>query len=568
MILLLLFFIGFIFRLYLILSGITYFIILNLSCFNLIDFIYLMVFDWISVLFISLVILISRLVILYSYGYIGRDFNKYIFMYILLMFVVSILLMIVSLNLFRILLGWDGLGLVSYCLVIYYQSENRNRAGIITVLTNRIGDIGLIFRLLFLTNFYSWGIMEFNIIDKKILIVGIIIIVAAVTKRAQIPFSVWLPAAMAAPTPVSSLVHSSTLVTAGVYLIIRFNEFFVERVLREILLFMSVLTMFVSGLSALFEIDLKKIIAFSTLRQLGVIILILSLGIYDLAFFHLLSHAVFKAILFLRAGRVIHGIIGYQDIRILGIISLVSPFISYIMVLSRLSLRGVLFLRGFYSKDIILEYIYIYNINWTMLLLIFISTIFTVLYSLRLVYYSRLKNNILIFRFNWIEDYKYNIPIFILGIITIFWGNVFSWLFLPIPYFFYLSYQVKLINLFLIFIGIVLFFVFYVNLMFRNIFNYFFSSIWFLSFLRRRIVLKSINLAYNNYKFDQTWIEDIGRQGVLKEIIFFSGILSKVNIRRRIKYIFIFYIFLIMLLNIYSYSLIKNIALKKLRYNV
>lgn len=550
MILLLLFFIGFIFRLYLILSGITYFIILNLSCFNLIDFIYLMVFDWISVLFISLVILISRLVILYSYGYIGRDFNKYIFMYILLMFVVSILLMIVSLNLFRILLGWDGLGLVSYCLVIYYQSENRNRAGIITVLTNRIGDIGLIFRLLFLTNFYSWGIIEFNIIDKKILIVGIIIIVAAVTKRAQIPFSVWLPAAMAAPTPVSSLVHSSTLVTAGVYLIIRFNEFFVERVLREILLFMSVLTMFVSGLSALFEIDLKKIIAFSTLRQLGVIMLILSLGIYDLAFFHLLSHAVFKAILFLRAGRVIHGIIGYQDIRILGIISLVSPFISYIMVLSRLSLRGVLFLRGFYSKDIILEYIYLYNINWTMLLLIFISTIFTVLYSLRLVYYSRLKNNILIFRFNWIEDYKYNIPIFILGIITIFWGNVFSWLFLPIPYFFYLSYQVKLINLCLIFIGIVLFFVFYVNLMFRNIFNYFFSSIWFLSFLRRRIVLKSINLAYNNYKFDQTWIEDIGRQGVLKEIIFFSGILSKVNIRRRIKYIFIFYIFLIMLLNI------------------
>lgn len=550
MILLLLFFIGFIFRLYLILSGITYFIILNLSCFNLIDFIYLMVFDWISVLFISLVILISRLVILYSYGYIGRDFNKYIFMYILLMFVVSILLMIVSLNLFRILLGWDGLGLVSYCLVIYYQSENRNRAGIITVLTNRIGDIGLIFRLLFLTNFYSWGIIEFNIIDKKILIVGIIIIVAAVTKRAQIPFSVWLPAAMAAPTPVSSLVHSSTLVTAGVYLIIRFNEFFVERVLREILLFMSVLTIFVSGLSALFEIDLKKIIAFSTLRQLGVIMLILSLGIYDLAFFHLLSHAVFKAILFLRAGRVIHGIIGYQDIRILGIISLVSPFISYIMVLSRLSLRGVLFLRGFYSKDIILEYIYLYNINWTMLLLIFISTIFTVLYSLRLVYYSRLKNNILIFRFNWIEDYKYNIPIFILGIITIFWGNVFSWLFLPIPYFFYLSYQVKLINLCLIFIGIVLFFVFYVNLMFRNIFNYFFSSIWFLSFLRRRIVLRSINLAYNNYKFDQTWIEDIGRQGVLKEIIFFSGILSKVNIRRRIKYIFIFYIFLIMLLNI------------------
>lgn len=185
--------------------------------------------------------------------------------------------------------------------------------------------------------------------------------------------------------------------TAGVYLIIRFNEYFVSGIFSELLIFISILTIFLSGLCALVEVDIKKIIAYSTLRQLGVIIIILSVGVYDLAFFHLLSHAVFKAILFLSSGRVIHGIMGYQDIRIIGIILKLSPFICYIIMLSRLSLRGVLFLRGFYSKDLILEIIYFININFIFIFMILISTIFTFLYSLRIIYYSIFKN---VFNFN------------------------------------------------------------------------------------------------------------------------------------------------------------------------
>jgi len=168
---------------------------------------------------------------------------------------------------------------------------------------------------------------------------------------------------MAAPTPVSSLVHSSTLVTAGVYLIIRFFIYFSGGEFSNIFLFISVLTMFYSGLRAIFELDFKKIIAFSTLSQLGIIIIILSLGNYSLSFFHLVVHAFYKALLFLIAGIRIHNIIGVQDIRKLGVLGGLRPFICGLIVLSSLSLIGFPFLRGFYSKDLILERVYYLNIN-------------------------------------------------------------------------------------------------------------------------------------------------------------------------------------------------------------
>ena len=180
----------------------------------------------------------------------------------------------------------------------------------------------------------------------------LLVILAALTKRAQIPFSAWLPAAIAAPTPISALVHSSTLVTAGVYLLIRFNELLG---LREVLFYVRVGTMFMSGLGANFEIDLKKIIALSTLRQLGVIIMALSLGLVELAYFHLLIHALFKSLLFLCAGVYIHGYGDKQDIRSLGGILECSPLVSFYFLGCSLALCGFPFLSGFYSKDLILE---------------------------------------------------------------------------------------------------------------------------------------------------------------------------------------------------------------------
>jgi len=193
---------------------------------------------------------------------------------------------------------------------------------------------------------------------------------------------------MAAPTPVSALVHSSTLVTAGVYLLIRFNCLFVGTILRKILLLISGLTLFIAGLGANFEFDLKKIIALSTLRQLGLIMRTLSLGFFKLAFFHLLTHALFKALLFMCAGAVIHNIKNSQDIRDMGHLVFHIPMTVSCLNVANLALCGLPFLAGFYSKDLILEIVLVRDINLVTWFLFFFSTGLTVRYSLRLFYYS------------------------------------------------------------------------------------------------------------------------------------------------------------------------------------
>lgn len=332
--------------------------------FNSCDLIINFIFDWIRLLFISFVLFISSIVIFYRWDYMNEDKNKIRFIYIVVLFIVSIIFLIISPNLITILIGWDGLGLVSYCLVIYFQNYKSYNAGILTALSNRIGDVALLISIAWIINIGRWSfIFYLEFIDLNLIFL-IIIIIAAITKRAQIPFSSWLPAAIAAPTPVSALVHSSTLVTAGVYLLIRFNNYLIlNNQVLLILLILGRLTIFISGLGANYEIDLKKIIALSTLSQLGLIIRILSLGYIKLAFFHLLTHALFKALLFLCAGIFIHRIINFQDIRLSGgfnnqiILSLIYFNIS------SLALCGMPFLAGFYSKDLILEYVIISNIN-------------------------------------------------------------------------------------------------------------------------------------------------------------------------------------------------------------
>jgi len=211
-----------------------------------------------------------------------------------------------------------------------------------------------------------------------------IIIISACTKSAQIPFSAWLPAAMAAPTPVSALVHSSTLVTAGVYLLIRINLIIIEINISYLLLLMGIITIVMAGITAIIEIDMKKIIALSTLSQLGVMILILGLGNPMLSFFHLLSHAFFKAILFMCAGIIIHNIKDYQDIRKIGIRYSNLNFCISIILIANIRLCGLPFLRGFYSKDLIIEMLLIKGKNLFLFIFIMLGTILTVLYSCRL----------------------------------------------------------------------------------------------------------------------------------------------------------------------------------------
>lgn len=252
--------------------------------------------------------------------------------------------------------------------------------------------------------------------------------VAGMTKRAQIPFRRWLPAAMAAPTPVSALVHSSTLVTAGVYLFIRFYNYLREHFwFTNFILYISILTTIISGVCALYEYDIKKIIALSTLRQLGVIIMSLRLGLPMLALFHLYTHAIFKALLFMCGGNIIHCFRGKQDIRQINNVCKLMPVTRSFLNVSNIALCGLPFLAGFYSKDLIIEGLIRGNINLFMLLLGLFGVCLTVLYSIRFSFYIIWGNERRdVFRNTRDNDIKIIFPIFMLVIGALFRGFVFQ----------------------------------------------------------------------------------------------------------------------------------------------
>ena len=382
----------FFFSLKFLFNDLIYFIEWELVSLNRILIVITFLFDWIRLIFISFVLLISSLVIFYRNQYISEDFNVNRFILLVLIFVISIIMLIIRPNLIRILLGWDGLGLVSYCLVIYFQNVKSYNAGILTALSNRIGDVALLLAIAWILNYGRWNyIFYLDIINKnfEMLVIRSLVLLAAITKRAQIPFSSWLPAAIAAPTPVSALVHSSTLVTAGVYLLIRFNIILNDSFLGQFLLLISSLTIFMAGLGANFEFDLKKIIALSTLSQLGLIIRILSIGFYKLAFFHLLTHALFKALLFICAGVIIHNTKNAQDIRFIGNLNIRIPLTCRCFNIANLALCGIPFLAGFYSKDLILEIVILSYINFFSFFLFFFNRINSMLF----ISFSLLFNN-------------------------------------------------------------------------------------------------------------------------------------------------------------------------------
>jgi len=345
----------------------------------------ILIFDYISTLFGGLVSLISGRVLLFRCSYIRHEKYFSRFIGLVLAFVFSIFLLIFSPNLIRLLLGWDGLGVTSYLLVIFYQRNKSYNAGIITALTNRLGDVGLLICLGIIISMGSWSFVYYTFNSwETSSIFSFILVLSACTKSAQLPFSAWLPAAMAAPTPVSALVHSSTLVTAGVYLLIRFNYLVISNIDIKFLILIGALTILMAGLCAIFEIDIKKVIALSTLSQLGVMIIILGRGFPSLAFFHLLSHAYFKAILFICAGILIHRIKDYQDIRTMGHRKTSMPVTFAILMAANISLCGLPFLRGFYSKDLILEIIFSSGLGVVLFIIVLIGTFLTVAYSIRL----------------------------------------------------------------------------------------------------------------------------------------------------------------------------------------
>nr|YP_009126982.1 NADH dehydrogenase subunit 5 [Sarcophaga crassipalpis]AFZ41150.1 NADH dehydrogenase subunit 5 [Sarcophaga crassipalpis]AMH85663.1 NADH dehydrogenase subunit 5 [Sarcophaga bullata] len=523
---------SFLFGMIFIMNDYSIFIEWEVVSFNSMSIVMTLLFDWMSLVFMSFVLMISSLVIFYSKEYMSSDYKINRFIMLVLMFVTSMMLLIISPNLISILLGWDGLGLVSYCLVIYFQNVKSYNAGMLTALSNRIGDVALLLAIAWMLNYGSWNYvfyLEVMKSDLEMLIIGSLVMLAAMTKSAQIPFSSWLPAAMAAPTPVSALVHSSTLVTAGVYLLIRFNIVLSSSWMGNFLLLVSGLTMFMAGLGANYEFDLKKIIALSTLSQLGLMMSILSMGYYKLAFFHLLTHALFKALLFMCAGAIIHNMNNCQDIRLMGSLSLMMPLTSSCFNVANLALCGMPFLAGFYSKDLILEMVSLSYINMFSFFLYFFSTGLTVCYSFRLVYYT-MTGDSNFFSLNLLNDEGWVMLKSMMGllILSIFGGSMLSWLIFPSPMVIVLPSYLKLLTLFVCITGGLMGYLisnvslFFLNKALNNYnSSYFLGSMWFMPYISTYGIMNySLIVGKLSVKsFDQGWSEYFGGQQLYYNLV-------------------------------------------------
>ncbi len=478
------------------------------------------ILDFVGISFSFIVCFISGCVIIFSSSYIREDKFLSRFVWLVILFVLSINILIFVPRLISLLLGWDGLGIVSFALIIYYQNIKSFRAGMLTILINRIGDVALLTGVGLCILQGHWNIL---LIDDYRFLRGlrICILLAAITKRAQVPFSRWLPAAMAAPTPVSALVHSSTLVTAGVFLMIRFFPFIsCWKYFRFFLIFVSVITLFIAGIRANYEYDIKKIIALSTLSQLGVMIISLALNLPFLALFHLYTHAMFKAILFICAGIIIHNNKNAQDLRLLGRLWKDIPLTVRCLNIANLALCGAPFLRGFYSKDIILEISLFRPCRIAILIFIFLGTAITSAYTVRLTLFSIWgPSNYLSLHQIYDEDERSTFPIILLRRVTVFGGVFLQYNVLDFNVSLFLPLYLKILGLSVIIIGGLISYTISRRRLImkeeqRKKFS-FLSLIWFLTPISTLpIRFLSMKGRINFIKvLDQGWLEILGGSG-------------------------------------------------------
>ena len=484
----------------------------------------------------SVVLFIRINVVSYSKYYIeGRKTNNR-FLFLLILFILSMIFFLVRPNLISIFLGWDGLGLVSYLLVNFYANKDRLNSGILTVLRNRLGDIFLIIRVYFSLviggyrfilwdNYLRWGLF--------------LILLASFTKRAQLPFSSWLPFAIAAPTPISSLVHSSTLVTAGVFLLLRLRDLINEDSLY-IVYVRGLVTILVSGLRGIFEVDLKKVIALSTLSQLGLIIIVLGGGYKELAFFHLVIHALFKSRIFMGIGCKIHEYEGVQDSRILST-RWKNPLIEFLFGVTNMALMGFPFISGFFSKDIRLEYFLSsfprFSINFFFVLRVILTRTYRIKFILMRRFnfrnffrkiHSRVVNKIVIFSL-----------VFLL-LFSITFGYIYYVIFIDYFVIIDLRFTVKFFILFSIFYTLLRI---YSYLLKKNFFFFYLLQcllvcLFFLRELTSRVNKILVNYIYIFKYLDSGWIESFKISYSKKKIRFFYFYLELRIVNRFFTFLF------------------------------
>lgn len=419
-----------------------------------------LVFDPITVIMLTLVTTVSGLVHVYSTGYMSHDPHLPRFMAYLSLFTFFMITLVTADNLLQLFIGWEGVGVCSYLLINFWFTRiQANKAAIKAMVVNRIGDIGLalamfiiydVFKSLNFSVIFSTvdllkdsTITLFTYSFNALIIIGILLLIGATGKSAQLGLHTWLPDAMEGPTPVSALIHAATMVTAGVFLLIRCSPILEFAPLAlTIITIVGALTAFFAATVGVTQNDIKKVIAYSTCSQLGYMVFACGISNYAVSLFHLMNHGFFKALLFLSAGAVIHAMADEQDMRKLGALIGPLPFTYTMMLIGSLSLMGFPFLTGFYSKDAILEFAqasFTFN-GYFAYWLGTISAFFTAFYSLRLLYYTFLTNtnsNLKTFNLSHESPWNMSIPLLILAIGSIFAGYFFKEIFIGIgtPFF-------------------------------------------------------------------------------------------------------------------------------------